>query len=96
PAAGQAERSLDPADEAYRQRAMQGALERGPSGETATWRNPANGHSGTVTPVTTYRSVSGQYCRDFQATVTAGGGTDERRATACRLADGAWKLVGIP
>ncbi len=93
-AAGEAERALDAEDEAYRQRTTQQALEGVPSGETASWTNPESGHSGSVTPVTTYRSVSGRFCRDFRATVTVGGDTAESRATACRLGDGSWTIVG--
>jgi surface antigen len=85
--------SLDRADRAAHSKAAQESLERYPSGKTAEWHNPDNGHSGTVTPTRTYRSDSGTYCREFQQTVTIGGKTEDAYGTACRQPDGSWKIV---
>lgn len=86
-------RSLDKADHAAAQRTTQQALETAPSGSSSTWRNPDSGHYGTVTPTRTYESTQGQPCREFQQTVTVGGKTEQAYGTACRQADGSWKIV---
>jgi surface antigen len=46
------------------------ALESTPSGTAVTWRNPDNGHTDTVTPIRTYQTGPGQYCREYTQTVT--------------------------
>lgn len=86
-------RSLDRADRAYIHRTTQDTLEHGRNGETSTWVNPDNQHSGTVTPTRTIRQESGGPCREFQQTVTIGGRSERAYGTACRQADGSWKIV---
>lgn len=85
--------SLDRADQTYAARSTQTALERAPSGSATSWTNPDSGHSGTVTPVRTYQTPAGQNCREYQQTVTVGGQTQSAYGTACRQADGSWKIV---
>lgn len=70
----------------------QRTLEHEPSGHTSEWVNPDNHHSGTVTPTRTYESESGP-CREFQQSVTIDGRTERAYGTACRQADGSWKIV---
>lgn len=86
-------RSLDKADQLYAAQNYQQTLETAPTGQTSEWVNPDTGHSGTHTPTRTYRSDSGQYCREFQQTVTIGGRTEEAYGRACREEDGAWRIV---
>jgi surface antigen len=86
-------KSLDRVDQMYAARTTQSALETKPSGASTTWANPDSGHSGTVTPVRTYQTPQGQYCREFQQTVTIGGKTESAYGTACRQPDGSWKIV---
>lgn len=86
-------RSLDKADQAYAARTTQKALEHNPTGERSQWRNPDSGHSGAVTPVRTYERNDGQPCREFQQVVTIGGKSEQAYGTACRQADGTWKIV---
>lgn len=86
-------KSLDRADIAYAERTRQRSLERNPAGTTSTWTNPDSGHSGTITPVKTYQQPSGDYCREYQTTVTVGGQTEDAYGTACRQPDGSWKIV---
>ena len=86
-------RSLDKADQLYAAQNYQQTLETAPTGQTSEWVNPDTGHSGTHTPTRTYRSDSGQYCREFQQTVTVGGRTEEAYGRACREEDGAWRIV---
>jgi surface antigen len=86
-------KSLDRADIAAMERTNQQALETGRSGHTSTWRNPDTGHSGTITPIRTTQAPSGEYCREYQQTITVGGRTEQAYGTACRQPDGSWKVV---
>ncbi|HZS83102.1 MAG TPA: RT0821/Lpp0805 family surface protein [Stellaceae bacterium] len=86
-------KSLDEADLQYANRATQTSLESAPPGQTLPWRNPQSGHYGTVTPERYYQTASGQYCREFQQTITIGGQTQEGYGTACRQPDGTWKII---
>lgn len=85
-------RALDRADRAAMHGAAQRALEASPSGRVSTWRNPDSGNSGTITPRPVYRGGSGEYCREYQQTITVGGRTETAYGTACRQPDGAWKI----
>jgi surface antigen len=84
---------LDERDKKMAAEAQQKALETAPSGTTVAWQNPDNGHKGTVTPVRTYQTSTGQYCREFQSDVTIGDKGEKAYGTACRQPDGSWKIV---
>jgi len=86
-------RSLDRADRIYAERAAQRSLESNPSGTGSTWVNPDNQHSGSVTPLNSYRSEDGFDCRDYTQTVTIDGRAETVRGTACREPDGTWRVV---
>jgi len=86
-------KSLDRADQAYAAQSYQNTLEATPTGQTTTWVNPDSGNQGSYTPVKTYQADSGQYCREFQQTITVGGQTESGYGTACRQEDGSWKIV---
>lgn len=86
--------SLDKADLAYEAQAQQSALERTRSGQATGWSNPDSGNKGTVTPTRTYQTSTGQYCREYQQTVTIGGETEKAYGQACRQADGSWRISG--
>jgi surface antigen len=66
-------KSLDRADTLYASRAEYQALEYTPSGQATAWRNPDTGHYGSITPIQTYESASGAYCREFQHQAQIGG-----------------------
>lgn len=83
---------MDAADRRDAAQAAQRALESAPSGKAVAWHNPDSGHSGTVTPTRTYQTKSGQYCREYQQTVTIGEEKHQAYGTACRQPDGSWKL----
>lgn len=85
-------RSLDRADRTYADRAVTRA-QAAPLGETITWNNPKSGNSGTVTPVRDGTSASGQYCREFQQSITVGGKMQQGYGVACRQPDGTWRIV---
>jgi surface antigen len=86
-------KSLDDTDKLMMERTTQASLEHVQSGQTSTWSNPDSGHQGTVTPTKTYQEPSGQYCREYQQTVTVGNEQQEAYGTACRQPDGSWKIV---
>jgi len=66
-------------------------LERRVSGQSVKWRNPETGSFGEVTPILTYKSAGGQWCRKYVRVINA---RDEQRRTtaiACREPDGRWR-----
>ena len=85
--------SLDRVDRLFARRAVSHGLEHKASGQSTSWSNPDSGNRGTITPVRTYREMSGRYCREYQQTVTVGGRTEQAYGTACRQPDGSWKVV---
>lgn len=85
--------SLDRADIAYHDRTAQNALENAQPGQTLPWSNPNTGVSGQVTPSNYYQTAGGQYCREYSQSITVGGQTERGYGTACRQADGSWKIV---
>jgi surface antigen len=85
-------RSLDRADRLAIQQTTQTTLETGRTGQPMPWRNPDTGNYGTVTPVRTTDS-NGTVCREYQQTITVGGHTQEGYGTACRQADGSWRII---
>jgi len=86
-------KSLDKADQLHAERIASQALESNPTGQTSSWSNPDSGNSGTITPTRTTYTDSGQPCREYQQTVTIGGETQQAYGTACREADGSWRIV---
>jgi surface antigen len=85
-------RSMDEVDRMKANQAINTA-HSAPLGETISWNNPDSGHSGTVTPVRDGTSSTGNYCREFQQTITIGGQTEQAYGTACRQPDGSWQIV---
>jgi surface antigen len=88
----EAGKSLDRTDMMYNQRAAEQA-HWGKIGETITWTNPDTGHSGSITPLRQDHNQSGNYCREYQQTITVGGRTETAHGTACLQSDGSWRVV---
>jgi surface antigen len=84
---------MDAADQNRANAAAAQALESVPSGQSVAWRNPDSGNAGAVTPVRTYQTATGQYCREYTQTITIGGEKHQSYGTACRQADGTWRIV---
>ena len=84
---------MDAADRREANRAAMQAFDTAPSGQSVAWRNPDSGNSGTITPTRTYQTASGQYCREFQQTVTIGGESQQAFGRACRQPNGSWQIV---
>lgn len=74
-------------------RAALDALEATPSGQTTIWRNPENGHWGTLTPSRTFLDANGRYCREFRQTVTVDGQEHQGNGSACREPDSVWRVM---
>ena len=89
----EAGKSLDKADQAYAERTVQNTLENNKKGQTSKWRNPDSGNAGSYTPTRTYQTASGQNCREFETSVEVDGKSETATGTACRSADGSWKIV---
>lgn len=85
--------SLDRADLAYYNQVSQNSLENTPTNQTSSWVNPDTGTSGAITPTRTFQGASGQYCREYQQTITIDGQTENGYGTACRQSDGSWKIT---
>ena len=90
---GEVGRTLDDMDRMLAERNYRAAMETVPTGTTSAWVNPDSGHRGTHTPTRTFQTPTGEYCREFQQTVTIGGRTEEAYGTACRRPDGTWAIV---
>ena len=84
---------LDEKDRLLAGQTVQQTLELGPDRSIGSWNNPNTGHSGTVTPTATHTGSTGQPCREFITTVIVGGTEQQGYGTACRQADGSWKIV---
>jgi surface antigen len=85
--------ALDQRSQQLQAQTVARSLETAPSGTTATWVNPDNGIQGTVTPVRTYQTQTGTYCREFQQTIIVGGQPQQAHGTACRQPDGSWRIM---
>jgi len=85
---------MDETDRLRMEQAQIQSLEYGRVGDATNWSNPDTGSSGSISPVSTYQNAAGQYCREFQQEVTVGGQPEQLFGTACREADGSWRIVG--
>ena len=86
-------KSLDAADRSRMAAAQQHSLEYERTGTTTTWVNPDSGHSGSITPIKYYQDSAGQPCREYSQTVVVSGRSETAYGTACRDANGDWRLV---
>ena len=85
-------KSLDQADMAYHQQAVEQA-ETGPLNKTVDWNNAESGHSGSVTPIREgHVQGSGQLCREYKQSINVDGKSQTAVGTACQNSDGTWTL----
>jgi len=68
------------------------ALENVRTGVPSAWVNPDTGYEYVMTPTNTYDSGTGP-CREYTLDATIGGKTEQIYGTACRQADGSWRVV---
>lgn len=64
-----------------------------PLGEPIEWNNPETGNGGTIVASREGTNRSGEYCREYQQTITIDGRTERAYGTACRQPDGSWRIV---
>ena len=90
---GEIGRQLDDRERLIMARTTTRTLEATPSGTSVPWRDPDSGTYGSVTPKPAYQNAQGNYCREYQQSITIGGKTKSAYGTACRNADGSWRFV---
>ena len=73
--------------------ALQYALESIPSTEKHEWINSRSGNSGTITPLRSYKSVAGYYCRDYQELLRINPRQAVYFDTACRGKNSNWHPI---
>ena len=83
---------LDERDRLLLGQTFQNTLETATNQQVGSWNNPNTGNSGSVTPTATHLSANEQPCREFTTTVNIGGQPQQGYGTACRQADGSWKI----
>ena len=84
--------SLDKTDQQYAEGAAKRAY-AAPVGDRMTWSNPQSGNHGTIATTRDGYNSAGTYCREYQQTVTVCKRTELAYGTACKQADGTWKIV---
>ena len=69
---------------------VQMTLESTPDGTTRRWTNRQTGNGGAITPLRTYVSESGYFCRDYREELAVGADSGRFYHTACRGDDARW------
>ena len=67
-------------------------LETVRTGVPSRWENPDSGNYYEVTPTRTYDQGTGP-CREYTVDAVIGGKNEKVYGTACRQADGSWKVA---
>jgi len=68
------------------------SLETVRTGVPTSWKNPDTQGQYVITPTRTYDASTGP-CREYTLEALIGGNTETIYGTACRQADGSWKIV---
>jgi surface antigen len=64
------------------------------TGQTTSWANAETGAKGTVSAQPTFKNSANEVCRDFSSSATVSDGTSGTgQGTACKQADGTWRIV---
>lgn len=71
---------------------IQQTLEYNHDNTPTAWVNPNSHNQYTVVPVRTYQQ-EGRPCREYTTSAVIGGKRQQVYGTACRTADGAWRIV---
>lgn len=66
-------------------------LEHIPSGFAIAWYDPDHGADYNMIASRTYKSDSGQDCREYKISTIFGGKVETDKGAACRKSDGSWK-----
>lgn len=84
--------TLLPSDRSKFENSTQLAMDNVSDGQLLNWTNADTGVAGTITPLKTYYSSEGYYCRDFDATIAAKEGVGAGKGRACRAESGSWLI----
>ncbi|HJK87580.1 MAG TPA: RT0821/Lpp0805 family surface protein [Candidatus Megaira endosymbiont of Hartmannula sinica] len=84
---------LDERDKQLIGNSSSNALEYARDDQRIEWKNPNTGNYGYTQPVRTYRANNGYYCREYTQEINVGGKIQQGYGRACRMPDGAWKIV---
>lgn len=85
---------LAPRAEVLARNTVQEALETARSRTSLSWVFVEDGSKGEITPLRTYRTTTGFYCREYVEVVDSDSeGRTSRQRTACRDTDGLWKPI---
>ncbi len=84
---------LAAADAAIAGSTVQRALESSLSHQTQHWHSHGSSAAGSVTPLRTYRTKAGFFCREFREELFFDSAPRSQSRTACRDTDGIWKSV---
>jgi surface antigen len=71
-------------------RLVQTTLESAPDGATRRWTNKQTGNSGEITPLRTYVTEDGSFCRDYREQLAIAGDSGRFYYTACRGGSARW------
>jgi surface antigen len=71
-------------------RLVQTTLEEAPDGATRRWTNEQTGNGGEVTPLRTFATEDGYFCRDYREELAVGAATGRFYHTACRDVAAGW------
>ena len=72
--------------------AFQRVIDQELSGTTVQWQSPDGGAHAEFTPVRTWRTETGRYCREFTELRVVEGRRREQGGVACRNDDGRWQV----
>lgn len=67
-------------------------LENNRTNQSSSWVNPDTHYEYTVEPTRTFETAEGP-CREFTMDANIGGKLEQVYGTACRQADGSWKII---
>jgi len=85
--------TLSDQDVSIAARLMQQTLEGAPDGTTRRWSNDQTGHGGAITPVRTYVTEGGHFCRDYREELATTSAEERFLHTACRTEDARWVWI---
>ncbi len=86
---------LAPEDKELASAAKLKALEANRDGDAAAWRNAKTGNSGSVTPVRTFVTDAGVFCREYREVVSIGVEKGEATSTGCRTGAKTWTEASL-
>jgi surface antigen len=82
--------ALSDSDVQLASRTVQSALEHAPDGATRSWVNEQTGHRGSLTPLRTYVSERGYFCRVYREELVVGAESGSFKQNACRDENARW------